>query len=86
MLTHLRLSGSLRALAGMAVGHIRWADSERIPGLAWQQLEEINLYQGPGPVGAGLASGHSAPNLTLPLGLRARLSSDEASLIFGPSE
>lgn len=85
MLTHLRLSGSLRALAGMAVGHICWAKSERIPGLAWQQLEEINLHQVPGPVGAGLASGHSAPNLTLPLGLRARLSSDEASLIFSPS-
>lgn len=82
MLTHLHLSGSLLKLAGMVVGHIEWAHTEKNPGLAWQQLVELTLSAVPGPLAAGLSSGHRAPNLTLPLGLRVRMDPDAGSLVL----
>lgn len=85
MLTHLRLSGSLRGLTGMVVGHIDWSRGEH-PGLAWQQLTEVELALHPLPIAAGLESGHRAPNLTLPLGLCARLDPESSSLRFARGE
>ena len=37
------------------------------------------------PVAAGFAFGHTSPNLTLPLGLAARLDADAGELVFSES-
>lgn len=71
MLTHLELSGSLTALRGMVIGHCRPSDAEG--GDAWRrQLSEV-VGSHAWPVAYGLQAGHEAPNLTLPLGVPARL-------------
>jgi muramoyltetrapeptide carboxypeptidase len=73
MLTHLRLSGSLRSISGMLTGHLPWDGSGTDSGENWRQLAILSLGSFPWPVATGLAAGHQAPNLTLPLGFPARL-------------
>lgn len=75
MLTHLDLSGNLTAIRGMVIGHCRPSDapSDGGSGDGWRaQLSEV-FEARPWPVAVGLEAGHGAPNLTLPLGLPARL-------------
>lgn len=77
MLTHLRLSGTLAAVRGLLSGHlagvgdagedVRHGD-EPSRGL----LRELAMHLGV-PWAYGLDAGHSRANLTLPLGLWARL-------------
>lgn len=72
MLTHLRLSDTLTHIAGMIIGHVTWpstVDSDE----AWDLLAGDILSAPPWPVAWGLHCGHESPNLTLPLGHRARL-------------
>jgi muramoyltetrapeptide carboxypeptidase LdcA involved in peptidoglycan recycling len=38
------------------------------------------------PVAWGIAAGHRAPNLTLPLGLAARLDPADGRLVLGPAD
>jgi muramoyltetrapeptide carboxypeptidase len=77
MLTHLRLSGNLSDLQGLIVGHLSGDENgDRDAGSterAFQgYLEELAERYG-WPVARGLPAGHARPNLTLPLGVRARL-------------
>lgn len=74
LLTHLRLAGSLDAIRGMVFGHFdsgpngpRGASGD----LAALVTESLAGFEW--PVAWGEKSGHRAPNLTLPLGLTARL-------------
>jgi len=91
MLTHLRLSGNLGNIAGMIVGHLGGYEE---PGadqgdnsLDWPAL--LGAFVGDSlagfswPLAWGLASGHLAPNLTLPLGLPARLDGGDRRLVLG---
>ncbi|HVT59822.1 MAG TPA: LD-carboxypeptidase [Thermoanaerobaculia bacterium] len=83
MLTHLGLSGNLDRIGGMIVGHLRAGDGAvpappPPPGPVleqprWPALVEESLARFSWPLAWGLDSGHGVPNLTLPLGLRARL-------------
>lgn len=94
MLTHLRLSGNLAAIQGMIVGHVGWLGGGAAggPGPArdergereWAELAVDALAGFSWPLAWGLPSGHLAPNLTLPLGLPARLD-PAAGLIVGLS-
>lgn len=86
MLTQLRLSGSLQALRGMIVGDIR------SPGAAFdfhptlpEILEELAREHG-WSLAFGCPSGHCRPNLTLPLGLEARLDVAAGRLVVGAGE
>ena len=75
MLTHLRLSGSLDAIRGMVIGHFD-GDGPEPPGAEVEAriaLMAESLAGFPWPLAWGERSGHRAPNLTLPLGLPARL-------------
>jgi muramoyltetrapeptide carboxypeptidase len=90
MLTHLRLSGSLSAIAGMIVGHISGAcgGSEGTAGdgeapADWRSVVGEALSGAVWPLAWGLPSGHVAPNRALPLGLAARLSPDATRLVLG---
>jgi len=79
MLTHLRLSGSLRAVRGAVIGSVRGVDeSADSPSDVPRRMTE----HAPGvPVLWGVPAGHEAPNWTLPLGLPARIESESARLI-----
>lgn len=70
LLSQLRLAGALDELAGLVCGH--WdppaGEEVDVPALAGELLAGFDW-----PAAAGLDCGHSAPNLTLPLGLRCRL-------------
>ena len=88
MLTHLRLSGSLTALRGMVVGRVEASDDEPCTGPSPRGvgLEEVLAEWVPDvdwPIATGLASGHCRPNLTLPLGARARLDPVRGQLLVG---
>jgi muramoyltetrapeptide carboxypeptidase len=83
MLRQLRASGALKGLAGVVFGDMKGC----APGFHEDyRLEEVLLEALDGlevPVALGLSSGHTAhPNVTLPLGVRARLEcvNGEASL------
>ncbi|MEM9290603.1 MAG: LD-carboxypeptidase [Acidobacteriota bacterium] len=88
MLTHLRLSGSLQSIAGMLIGHIDWGRSDREdPVDAWQRLASTSLREAAPRIGDAetwpildhFPAGHRAPNLTLPLGLWARIEAPSTS-------
>jgi muramoyltetrapeptide carboxypeptidase len=87
MLTHLRLSGNLGNIAGMIVGHLGeyegpGEDKGKDP-LDWPAFLGGSLTGFSWPLAFGLASGHLAPNLTLPLGLPARLDDGSGRLVLG---
>jgi muramoyltetrapeptide carboxypeptidase len=90
MLTHLRLSGNLAAIQGMIVGHVGWlggwlGSGGPEPGeepARWSEVVEEAVGGFSWPVAWGFPAGHLAPNLTLPLGLPARLDS-ATGLVLG---
>lgn len=77
MLTQLRLSGSLDRVKGMILGYLEASDAD---GHGTESVLEMVGEAHSGPVGWGLACGHGRPNLTLPLGARARLCPAEGVL------
>lgn len=83
MLTQLRLSGRLAGVRGIAFGHVD--PPPEIPAGEWLTLCREALEALPGPVAFGLPSGHSAPNLTLPLGLPGHLDPQAGELRVGVS-
>lgn len=82
LLTQLLLAGSLDGLAALVVGHVDLLpdeDGDALPDLLAERAEGFSW-----PVAVGLPCGHSAPNLTLPLGLPGHLGAD-GSLRIGVS-
>ncbi len=86
MLTQLRLSGSLERLRGMVVGLLEPADDApgSLPSLP-EIVEDLAREYG-WSVAYGCPSGHCRPNLTLPLGSRARLDPAAGALQVGLPE
>jgi muramoyltetrapeptide carboxypeptidase len=83
MLTQLLLSGSLTGLRGMVVGELRPSDEApdlqpTLPDI----LEELARAHD-WCVAYGCPSGHCRPNLTLPLGLEARIDAAAGRLVVG---
>jgi muramoyltetrapeptide carboxypeptidase len=74
MLRQLRASGALQGLAGVVFGDMKgcapsFHDDYRLEEILLEALEGLDV-----PVALGLSSGHTPhPNVTLPLGVRARL-------------
>ena len=74
MLRQLRASGALQGVTGVVFGDMKgcspaFDDDYRLEDVLLEALDGIEV-----PVALGLSSGHTAhPNLTLPLGVRARL-------------
>jgi muramoyltetrapeptide carboxypeptidase len=83
MLRQLRQSGAFAALRGIVFGDMKGcapkADEDyALEGVILEALEGLEV-----PVALGLSSGHTTlPALTLPLGVRARLTCDEATARF----
>jgi muramoyltetrapeptide carboxypeptidase len=82
MLTHLGLSGNLTNIAGMIVGHLEAGEEPDGDPVDWPALVTDGLARFSWPLAWGLESGHATPNLTLPLGLPARLKAD-GRLVLG---
>jgi muramoyltetrapeptide carboxypeptidase len=83
MLTHLRLSGSLDAIHAMIFGHIGCLDAPAQDSAGCIRPLRLALGEVPWPVAWGVAAGHRAPNLTLPLGLPSRLDPAGGRLVLG---
>jgi muramoyltetrapeptide carboxypeptidase len=83
MLTHLGLSGTLKNIAGMIVGHLGEPLEPGREAVDWpaQIADSLACYSW--PLGLGLASGHVPPNRTLPLGRMARLDAGAGRLVLG---
>ena len=77
MLTHLELSGSLSGIRGVVIGQLGGQWDEGCPE-PWQ----LDALPDGIPVASGLAAGHFAPNLTLPLGLDAVMDSRSGEVRF----
>lgn len=83
MLTQLRLSGSLAGLEGMVVGELQPVDeSPDLEPTLPEILQELAREHG-GCVAWGVPAGHCQPNMTLPLGLAARLDGAAGELVVG---
>lgn len=87
MLTHLSLSGSLATIRGMVSGHliqVDGADECQRHGTdrSLDLLRELARSAG-ATFAWGLEAGHARPNLTLPLGMRARLEPENGRLVLG---
>lgn len=78
MLMHMKTAGCFEGVKGLVLGSFTDCGSpEEIMAI----VEEI--FHGEGfPVLAGLEAGHSDPNLTLPLGVRAELDAEGRALSF----
>lgn len=77
MLTQLRISGTLDLVKGIILGYLEAIDAD---GNGPDSLLEMVGSAHSGPLGWGLSCGHGRPNLTLPLGARARLCPAEGVL------
>ena len=86
MLTQLRLSGSLTGLRGMVVGELTPTDVGPEPQPTLPEIVEELARDHGWSVAYGCPSGHCQPNLTLPLGLPARLEPDPGRLVVGEPE
>lgn len=85
-LIQLRLSGTLAGIHGMIFGHLGCLDASEKGSLACIGPLRDTVGGLGWPVAWGLAAGHDMPNLTLPLGLSARLEPGRGRLVLGASE
>ncbi len=87
MLTHLRLSGNLADLTAVIAGHLDGEGGDpRSAAPSAVLLDHLRREARgfPWPLAWGLAAGHNRPNLTLPLGLMARLDPIAGRLTIDP--
>ena len=76
MLTHLRLSGLLDQVEGLIMGRFtECGDISDINQLVMDIVSDMDI-----PIASGLPVGHGAQNVTLPLGLRATLDTEQMIL------
>ncbi len=85
MLTHLSLSGRLDGVSGFAFGHLDGNDTTNWSS-SWlaARILELGSPEAP-PIAFGLPVGHSAPNLTVPVGARALLDPERQALVIAPT-
>jgi muramoyltetrapeptide carboxypeptidase len=81
MLTHLRLSGVLNGIQGVVAGRFEaCGDVDAINGLVLDAVADQDI-----PVMTGLPVGHGRDNITLPLGLKVSIDTDQMALSFAES-
>ncbi|HWO43730.1 MAG TPA: LD-carboxypeptidase [Candidatus Eisenbacteria bacterium] len=78
MLTHLKMAGKFKNVAGIVFGHFTGCDGD--PGRDVRQVIG-ELFEGASyPVATGLAAGHGEENLALPFGVKMELDADRLTL------
>ena len=78
MLTHLKLAGKFDGLAGLVCGDFTECDGEGLRDVKTVIAEMF--HDAPFPVVMGMAAGHGAENLALPLGVTMALDGDAGTL------
>jgi muramoyltetrapeptide carboxypeptidase len=78
-LAHLHLAGILDEVAGIVIGECRYT-AEPDDALSLRQILQDHIVPRGKPAIYGLACGHGAYHLTLPMGVRARLDATERIL------
>jgi muramoyltetrapeptide carboxypeptidase len=87
MLRQLRVSGALEGVTGVVFGDMKgcapgFDEDYQLEAILLEALEGLEV-----PIALGLSSGHTAhPNVTLPLGVRARLECVNGEACFGVLE
>lgn len=81
MLNHLRISGHLGKLSGMAVGHLEGIEEEE-RGKHQSDFVKFALEGASVPVLKMSEFGHHRPSAVLPIGVRATLDADARSLVL----
>jgi muramoyltetrapeptide carboxypeptidase len=78
MLMHMKLSGCLEGVTGIMLGSFKDCGPEAdICNLVASVFDDRVI-----PITAGWPAGHAESNLTLPLGIRARLDADKGELVL----
>jgi muramoyltetrapeptide carboxypeptidase len=78
MLTQMRMAGCFQGLAGLALGSFTDCGSSRqIHAIVDDRLSGLDI-----PILAGFEVGHEGVNLTLPVGITARLDTASKTLSF----
>jgi muramoyltetrapeptide carboxypeptidase len=76
MLTHLKLSGRLKGIAGIVAGQFEGCDDKAaLEQLFLDRLSDLKI-----PLATGLPVGHGKDNRAVPLGLEAELDVDQMTL------
>ncbi|MBA3037391.1 MAG: LD-carboxypeptidase [Desulfobacterium sp.] len=78
MLTHMKLAGCFKGLAGLVIGSFtECGPVKKVYELIQDLFKEYDI-----PVLAGLEAGHGKENLTIPFGLKTELDTDSKTLSF----
>ncbi|PAV31343.1 LD-carboxypeptidase [Virgibacillus profundi] len=84
MLNQLKFSGKLADAAGIVVGDFAKAEPKLDPSLTMEQVFYDYFNDLSCPVLAGFKIGHCFPHFSVPLGVQAKLSTKDKSLIIEP--
>jgi muramoyltetrapeptide carboxypeptidase len=78
MLVHMKAAGCFDGVEGLVLGTFQDCGT---PAEIWEIVEDV--FQGTEfPILAGVEAGHAEPNLTLPMGVRTRLDTENRLLTF----
>lgn len=78
MLSQMMMAGCFNGLSGLVLGTFKdCGPDDEILGVVDRVFKDVQR-----PILAGLPVGHGTTNLTLPLGVRARLDADQAELVY----
>ncbi len=78
MLTQMKLAGSFRQIAGVILGLFKnCGESDQIYRIVDDAFSDFHI-----PVLAGFNIGHDEPNLTVPIGIKARIDTDKGCLSY----
>jgi muramoyltetrapeptide carboxypeptidase len=78
MLTQMKMAGCLDGVAGIVLGSFEGCGTQD----EIFELVEILFAKEPIPILGGLQVGHGGRNLTVPIGLRATLDTNQQTLAF----
>ncbi|MFU0789363.1 S66 peptidase family protein [Cerasibacillus sp. JNUCC 74] len=84
MLNQLKLSGKLASAAGIVLGDFAGACPKIVPSLTLERVFNDYLSDLDIPVLAGFKIGHCMPNIAIPLGTEAKLSTKQKTLKIQP--
>ena len=78
MLTQMKLAGSFNGIAGIILGLFKnCGESDQIYRIVDDVFSDLHI-----PILAGFNIGHGEPNLTVPIGINARLDANEGALSY----
>lgn len=84
LLTHLRQAGKLDGVVGVIFGEMAGCVADAHEAVSVRDVIRAAFAEAPYPVALGLPTGHGGGDVTLPLGIRARLAGERLTLLEAP--